>query len=326
MVECKMNTHIVGAINMALKQEMERDQNVIMLGEDVGVDGGVFRCTEGLYAKYGPERVIDTPLAESGIVGTSIGMALNGLKPVPEIQFSGFIMPAFDQIYNHLSRFRNRSRGRFTCPVTIRCPYTGGFKGLEHHVESPEALFAHIPGIKVVTSSTPSEAKGLLAASIQDPDPVIFLEPIRIYRAIKEEVKEEWYIIPLEQANVVQEGNDCTVVSYGAMMRDVLSAVPELSQSIEVIDLRTISPMDFDTIQQSVEKTGRLVIVNEAPKTCGVAAEISARIAEENILNLKAPIARVTGWDTIFPDAKLEHAYLPDRQRIVKAIRKTLEF
>lgn len=322
----EMNTHIVGAINMALKQEMQRDKNVVVLGEDVGVDGGVFRCTEGLIEKYGKERVIDTPLAESGIIGTSLGMALNGLKPVPEIQFSGFLMPAFDQIYNHVSRYRNRSRGKFTASMVIRCPYSGGFKGLEHHIESPEALFAHTPGIKVVIPSRPYDAKGLLAAAIEDRDPVIFFEPIRIYRAIKEEVPEKRYTIELEKANIVQEGEDCTIVSYGAMMRDVLQAVEEVGKSIEVIDLMTISPMDFETIQESVEKTGRLVIVHEAPKTCGVGAEIAARIAEEDILSLKAPIERITGWDTIFPDARLEKAYLPDKERIKKAVEKVLNF
>ncbi|MBI4170338.1 MAG: alpha-ketoacid dehydrogenase subunit beta, partial [Candidatus Aenigmarchaeota archaeon] len=269
----KMN--MVQAINLALHQEMEKDSDVIVLGEDVGVNGGVFRVTEGLFNKF-PDRVIDTPLAESAIVGTSIGMAVMGLKPVAEIQFDGFLPPAFDQLLNHASRIRNRSRGRFHVPLVVRVPCSGGIKALEHHSDSPEAYYCHMPGMKVVMPSRPYNAKGLLISAIRDPDPVIFFEPKRVYRAIKEDVPEEAYTIPLEHAEVLQEGNDITVISWGAMMKTVREAVSGITASIEIIDLQTLSPLDEETIIKSVKKTGRVVIVQEAPKSCSLSAEISA--------------------------------------------------
>jgi len=317
--------NMVDAINLALKQEMKKDKSVYLFGEDIGIDGGVFRVTEGLQKLY-KDRVFDTPLAESGIVGTSFGMAISGLKPVCEIQFEGFIMPAFDQIVNHVSRIRNRSRGRFTCPMVIRCPIGGGIKALEHHSDSPEAYFMHTPGIKVVIPSTPSDAKGLLIAAIRDPDPVIFFEPKRIYRAIKEEVSEKEYIIPIGKAKIVQEGNDVTVISYGASVRECQQAAELVKSSIEIIDLRTISPLDVDTIITSVKKTGRVVVVHEAQKTGGVGAEIIALINEHAILDLQAPVERVTGYDIIVPLAKLEEHYTVNEQRIAEAITKVVNF
>jgi len=321
--------NMVEAINLALREEMERDSRVVVLGEDVGREGGVFRVTDGLQQKFGPDRVIDTPLAELGIVGTAIGMALYGLRPIPEIQFEGFLYPCLDQINNHLGRIRNRSRGRFTCPLVIRVPYGGGIHAPEHHSDSPEAILAHIPGIKVVIPSTPYEAKGLLVSSIRSPDPVIFLEPKRIYRAIREEVPEGDYAIPLGKARVIQEGTQITVVAWGAMIREVLNAVEKLKSekvSVEVIDLRTISPMDVDTIITSVRKTGRAVIVHEAPKTCGLGAEIIALINEKALLSLQAPMERVTGFDIPVPLMKSEHYYLPNADRVVSAVKKVMSF
>ncbi len=317
--------NIVEALNLALNQEMEKDNSVLILGEDVGIDGGVFRVTDGLYKKYGKDRVIDTPLAEPGIVGTSIGLAVNGFKPVAEIQFSGFIYSAFDQIISHAARIRNRSRGRFTCPLVVRAPYCGGIKALEHHSESMENIFVHTPGLKVVIPSTPSDAKGLLVSAIRDPDPVIFYEPKRIYRAIKEEVNEKEYTIPIGKAKIVKEGNDVTVISWGAMVRECLEAAEKIEASCEVIDLRTLKPLDIDTIINSVKKTGRVVVVHEAPKTSGFGAEIIALINEKALLSLEAPVKRVTGFDTVFPYAKMENKYLPD-ERIEKGIREVLEF
>ncbi|MBI4159377.1 alpha-ketoacid dehydrogenase subunit beta [Candidatus Woesearchaeota archaeon] len=317
--------NIVEALNLALNQEMEKDDSVLVLGEDVGIDGGVFRVTEGLYKKFGKDRVIDTPLAEPGIVGTSIGLAVNGFKPVAEIQFSGFIYSAFDQIVSHAARIRNRSRGRFTCPLVVRAPYSGGIKALEHHSESMENIFVHTPGLKVVIPSTPSDAKGLLISAIRDPDPVIFYEPKRIYRAIKEEVNEKEYTIPIGKAKVAKEGSDVTLISWGAMVRECLEAAEKVEASCEVIDIRTLKPLDIDAIIDSVKKTGRVVIVHEAPKTSGFGAEITALINEKALLNLQAPVKRVTGFDTIFPYAKMESAYLPD-ERIEKGIREVLEF
>lgn len=317
--------NIVEALNLALNQEMEKDGSVLILGEDVGIDGGVFRVTDGLYKKYGKDRVIDTPLAEPGIVGTSIGLAVNGFKPVAEIQFSGFIYSAFDQIISHAARIRNRSRGRFTCPLVVRAPYCGGIKALEHHSESMENIFVHTPGLKVVIPSTPSDAKGLLVSAIRDPDPVIFYEPKRIYRAIKEEVNEKEYTIPIGKAKIVKEGNDVTIISWGAMVRECLEAVEKIDSSCEVIDLRTLKPLDIDTIINSVKKTGRVVIVHEAPKTSGFGAEIIALINEKALLNLEAPVKRVTGFDTVFPYAKMENKYLPD-ERIEKGIREVLGY
>jgi len=273
--------NMVEAINLALREEMERDSLVVILGEDVGKEGGVFRVTDGLQAKFGADRVVDTPLAETGIVAVAFGMAVNGLHPIAEIQFEGFLYPCLDQINNHIGRIRNRSRGRFTSPLVIRTPYGGGIHAPEHHSDSPEAILAHIPGIKVVIPSTPYEAKGLLLSSIRDPDPVIFMEPKRIYRAIREEVPEGDYTIPLGKARLVQEGKDVTIVAWGAMVREVLNAAEQLKGDkvdVEIIDLRTISPIDAETIIASIRKTGRGVIVHEAPKTCGLGAEIIALI------------------------------------------------
>lgn len=318
---------MVEALNLALKQEMKKSKEVLILGEDVGIDGGVFRVTEGLQ-KIFPGRVFDTPLAESGIVGASIGLAACGFRPVAEMQFEGFIFPAFDQIVNHASRIRNRSRGRFTCPMVIRSPIGGGVKALEHHSESPEAYFAQIPGIKVVIPSTPYDAKGLLVSAIRDPDPVIFFEPKRIYRAIKQEVPEKEYTIPLGKARFVAEGTDVTVISYGAMVRECEQAVENLKDhvSIELIDLRTIRPLDVATIVASVKKTGRVVIVHEAQKTMGVAAEVIALINEHALLSLNAPVERVTGYDVIVPLPKLEDYYVIDEKRIAEAIEKVVNF
>ena len=321
--------NMVEAINLALREEMERDGRVIVLGEDVGKEGGVFRVTDGLQEKFGPDRVIDTPLAETAIVATAFGMALYGLRPIAEIQFDGFLYPCLDQITNHIGRIRNRSRGRFTCPLVIRVPYGGGIHAPEHHSESPEAILAHTPGIKVVIPSTPYEAKGLLLSSIRDPDPVIFLEPKRIYRAIREEVPEGEYTIPLSKARLVQEGRDVTVIAWGAMVREALNAAEQMKADkvdVEIIDLRTISPMDVEAVVNSIRKTGRGVIVHEAPKTCGLGAEIIALINEKALLSLQAPIERVTGFDIPVPLLKSEHYYLPNPKRIVMAVKKVMSF
>jgi len=320
---------MVEAINLALREEMERDNRVVVLGEDVGKEGGVFRVTDKLQERFGADRVIDTPLAESGIVGVAFGMAVNGLRPVAEIQFEGFLYPCLDQINNHISRIRNRSRGRFTSPLVIRTPYGGGIHAPEHHSESPEAILAHIPGLKVVIPATPYEAKGLLLSSIRDPDPVIFMEPKRIYRAIREEVPEGDYTIPLGKARVVQEGKDVTVIAWGSMVREVLSAAEQLKADkidMEIIDLRTISPIDSETIAISVRKTGRAVIVHEAPKTCGLGAEIIALMNEKVLLSLQAPVERVTGFDIPVPLPKSEHYYLPNPKRIMIAVKKVVNF
>jgi pyruvate dehydrogenase E1 component beta subunit len=321
--------NMVEAINLALREEMERDSRVVVLGEDVGKEGGVFRVTDGLQERFGADRVVDTPLAESGIVGTALGLAVYGLLPIAEIQFEGFLYPCLDQINNHISRIRNRSRGRFTCPLVIRTPYGGGIHAPEHHSDSPEAILAHIPGIKVVIPSTPYEAKGLLLSSIRDPDPVIFMEPKRIYRAIREEVPEGDYAIPLGKARLVQEGKDVTVIAWGAMVREVLNAAEQLKGDrieLEIIDLRTISPIDIDTIITSIRKTGRGAIVHEAPKTCGLGAEIIALINEKALLSLQAPLERVTGFDIPFPLMKTEHYYLPNPKRIVMAVKRVMSF
>jgi pyruvate dehydrogenase E1 component beta subunit len=316
--------NMVQAINLALKEEMQRDNSVVMLGEDVGRDGGVFRTTEGLYGAFGAERVIDTPLSEAGIVGTAVGMAVNGLKPVAEIQFMGFIYAAIDQIFSHAARIRYRSRGRYSCPVVIRTPYGAGVKALELHSESTEAFFCHMPGVKVVVPSTPYHAKGLLISSIRDPDPVIFLEAMRLYRLFKEDVPEADYTIPLGKARIVQDGKDVTLISWGSMLQRTLQAVE--GYDAEVIDLMTLQPFDEETVLNSVKKTGRVVIVHEAPKTCGFGAELSATIAEEAILYLKAPILRVTGYDVIVPLPKLEDYYLPSVERIRKALEEILKY
>jgi pyruvate dehydrogenase E1 component beta subunit len=321
--------NLVEAINHGLMLEMEKDSSVVLLGEDVGKEGGVFRVTDGLQGKFGSGRVIDTPLAESGIIGVAIGMAVKGLRPVAEIQFEGFLPPAMDQILNHASRIRNRSRGRFTCPLVIRSPWGGGIHAPEHHSDSPEALFAHTPGIKVVIPSTPYDAKGLIISAIRDPDPVLFFEPKRIYRAIKEEVPDESYTVPIGEAKVVREGKDITIITWGAMVREVLRAA-EMADGegikAEVIDLRTISPMDENSFLESVRKTGRAVVVHEAPPTCGVGAEIIARINEKALLSLQASVVRVTGFDVIVPLMKLENHYLPNPERILRGIKKVMTF
>lgn len=316
--------NMVQAINLALKEEMQRDESVVILGEDVGRDGGVFRVTEGLLELFGDERVIDTPLAESGIVGMAIGMAVYGLRPVAEIQFMGFIYPAIDQIFSHASRIRSRSRGRFTCPIVIRTPYGAGIKAPELHSESTEALFCHMPGIKVVIPSSPYYAKGLLLSAIRDPDPVIFLESTRLYRLIKEDVPEGEYTVPLGKARIVQEGKDITVISWGSMLQRTLQAVEGFDA--EVIDLMSLLPLDEETLLKSVKKTGRCLIVHEAPKTGGFGAEISAFLAEEAILHLRAPIIRVTGYDVVMPFPKLEDHYMPTIKRIRKGIEDSLRY
>ncbi|MDR9429366.1 MAG: alpha-ketoacid dehydrogenase subunit beta [Natronomonas sp.] len=319
---------LVQAVRDGLKSEMERDEDVLVLGEDVGKNGGVFRATEGLYEEFGGDRVVDTPLAESGIVGTSIGMAAYGLKPVPEIQFSGFMYPAFDQIVSHAARLRTRSRGRFTCPMVVRAPYGGGIRAPEHHAESKEAFYVHEAGLKVVVPSTPYDTKGLLAASIRDPDPVIFLEPKLIYRAFREDVPEEPYTVELGKAAVRREGSDLSVFTWGAMTRPTLEAAESVAEDgidVEVVDLRTLSPMDTDAILESFKKTGRAVIVHEAPKTGGLAGEITATIQEEALYYQEAPIERVTGFDVPYPLYALEDYYMPEDTRIEDAIRTTYE-
>jgi pyruvate dehydrogenase E1 component beta subunit len=322
--------NMVEAIVQCLQQEMQQDHRVIVLGEDVGRDGGVFRVTEGLIERFGPERVIDTPLAESGILGMAIGMAIAGFRPVAEIQFSGFAYPAYDQLVCHASRMRNRSRGEFTVPLVVRTPYGGGIRALEHHSESMEAVFVHVPGLKVVVPADPYEAKGLLASALRDPDPVIFFEPARVYRAIKTEVPEEPYLLPLGKARVVREGRDVSVMAWGAHIRTVREAAQRLESEgaadVEVIDVRTLSPFDYETVIASVKKTGRAVVVHEAPRTCGFGAEISAQIMERAVLHLQAPVLRVTGFDTVPPLAKLEDYYQPDVDAVVEAVQASLTF
>jgi len=321
--------NMVQAINTALREEMERDKSVVVLGEDVGVDGGVFRLTEGLLEKFGKQRVIDTPLAESSIVGTAIGMAMNGLRPIAEIQFMGFIYPAFNQLVSHAARMRNRSRGGLSVPLVIRTPYGAGVKALEHHSESTEALFCQIPGLKVVVPSTPLEAKGLLASAIRDPDPVIFLEPTRSYRLLKEEVPEGEYLVPLSRARKVREGSDVTIIGWGAMMPQIQKAVDELvkrGRDPEVLDMRTLAPMDYSAIMGSVKRTGRAVVVQEAPKNCGLAAEISARIGEGALLSLLAPVERVTAPDITIPLPKAENYYYIGPARIEGAVERVMSF
>ena len=321
--------NLVEAINRGLMEEMERDPAVVILGEDVGREGGVFRVTDGLQERFGADRVIDTPLAESGIVGTAFGMAVKGLRPVAEIQFEGFLAPAMDQIMSHISRIRTRSRGRFTSPLVIRSPFGGGIHAPEHHSDSPEAIFIHTPGIKVVIPASPYDAKGLIKSAIRDADPILFFEPKRIYRAIKEEVPDEDYTVPIGKAKVLREGDDLTLISWGAMVRETLRAAEMVEKEgvkAEVIDLRTLSPLDEETFLVSVRKTGRAVIVQEAPRTCGLGAEISARIQETSLLSLEAPVERITGFDTIVPLLKLENHYLPTPERIVRGIRKVMNF
>lgn len=317
------------AITQALAFEMQADKDVIVFGEDVATNGGVFRTTVGLLQKFGPERVLDTPLAEGMIGGMAIGMAAQGLKPVAEFQFEGFMYPAFDQIVSHASRMRTRTRGRITCPVVYRAPWGGGIHAPEHHSESNEAYFAHIPGVRVVIPSSPARAYGLLLAAIRDPDPVVFLEPKRIYRLVKQEVPDNGEALPLDQAFVLREGTDLTLVTWGAYTIESLQAAEQLAQEgiqVEVIDLATISPIDSATILESVEKTGRLMIVHEAPKNCGVGAEIAAIVAEHALTSLVAPIQRVTGFDTMMPYYKLENFYMPSVTRIMATAKQLMEF
>lgn len=319
--------NIVEAVNLALHEAMEQDENVVVMGEDVGVNGGVFRATEGLYERFGEKRVIDTPLAESGIIGTAIGMAVYGLRPVAELQFDGFTFPAFNQILSHAARLRNRSRGRYTCPLVIRAPYGGGVRAPEHHSEAIESFYIHIPGIKVVIPSTPHDTKGLLATAIKDPDPVLFLEPKRLYRAYREEVPEGEYTIPLGEAVVRQEGEDVTLISWGATLKETLRAAETLEEhySCEVIDLRCLSPLDTNAVVDSVRKTGRCIIIHEAARTLGFAAELIARLNEKTFYHLEAPIRRVTGYDTPVPLPKLEDHYLLGVEQITAAVRQTME-
>ncbi len=320
--------NLLESVRDALRTQMRVDSRVVVLGEDVGKFGGVFRATSGLYDEFGAERVIDTPLAEAGIVGTAIGMALYGMRPVPEIQFSDFIFPAFDQIVNELAKFRYRSGGQYTCPVVIRTPVGGGIRGGHYHSQSPEALFIHTPGLKVVMPSNPYDTKGLLLAAMRQDDPVIFMEPKRIYRASRGEVPEGEYTVELGKANVVVPGTQCTVLAWSGMVsiaEEAAKKAADLGVSLEVIDLRTLLPFDIDAIVASVEKTGRCVIVHEAPRTCGFGAELVASIQERALASLEAPILRVTGLDTPFPYS-LEHEYLPNADRVVAAVRKTLEW
>lgn len=321
---------MIKALNLALHQEMERDERVVVLGQDVARLGGVFRVTEGLLDRFGPKRVMDTPISEGGIIGCSIGMAIYGLRPVCEIQFSGFAQYGFHQLNCHAARFRTRSWGRYSVPMVMRAPIGGGIRALEHHNDSEEALYVQSPGLKVVIPSGPRTARALLVSSIRDPDPVVFLEPKRVYRAFREEVPEDEETLPIGQAHVVRTGKDLTLISYGAMLREALAAAEqaerELRMAAEVIDLLTVAPMDTATLVQSVKKTGRCVIVHEAPKSCGVAAEIIARLNEHALWSLQAPIARVTGFDIPYPFFARENAYLPSVERILAAIRQTMDF
>lgn len=320
---------LVEAVNMAIAHEMKVDKDVVVIGEDVGKDGGVFRATVGLLDKFGPERVLDTPLAESMIGGLAVGMAVRGLKPVAEFQFLGFIYPAFDQIVNHAARFRNRTRGRFSCPIVFRAPFGAGIHAPEHHSESTEAYFAHTPGLRVVIPSSPARAYGLLLASIRNPDPVIFLEPSRLYRYAKQEVADDGNALPLDVCFTLRTGTDVTLVTWGAMVKETLAAAEALSQQgilAEVIDVATIKPLDMETILASVEKTGRCIVVHEAPLTCGVGAEIMAQIAQHALFSLKAPPERVAGFDTIVPYARMEKKYIPSEKRIINAVLQLMEY
>ena len=321
--------NLVQAVNLALARAMAEDDNVLVLGEDVAAEGGVFRATDGLLTRFGPGRVFDTPLAENAIAGLSVGLAAQGFRPVAEIQFTGFIYPAIDQLVNHASRLRTRTRGRLTCPMVMRSPAGGGIRAIEHHSESPEAMFAHIPGLRVVIPSSPARAYGLLLAAIHDPDPVVFLEPTRLYRAAREEVEDDGAALPLDRCFVLREGNDITFVTWGAMIKETLAAADTLAAdgiSVEVIDVATLKPLDSDSILASVAKTGRCVIIHEAPLTGGFGGEIAARVAERGLVSLLAPIERVAGWDTVMPLPRLEQYYLPREARIVEAARRILAY
>ena len=320
---------LVEAVNLALARAMADDPGVVVLGEDVGKDGGVFRATLGLLDKFGPERVIDTPLAENLIAGMAIGMAAEGLRPVCEIQFSGFAYATLDQMLNHAGRMRHRTQGRLSCPMVLRTPCGAGIHPPEHHSESPDAMFAHIPGIRVVYPSSPKRAYGLLLAAIRDPDPVVFLEPTRLYRLFKEDVADNGEALALDACFTLREGTDVTLVTWGAMVFETLQVADELGEQgivAEVIDVATLKPIDFDTILASVARTGRCVVVTEAPRHCSIASEIAATLAEQGLLTLLAPVQRVTAPDVVVPLARLEQYYLPGKQQIMAAVRKTLEF
>ncbi|HUF95886.1 MAG TPA: alpha-ketoacid dehydrogenase subunit beta [Acidimicrobiia bacterium] len=320
--------NVAQALNQALDTALESDERVLLLGEDIGRTGGVFRITDGLLEKHGPKRVYDTPVAESGIVGAAFGLAIAGMRPVAELQFMGFSYPAYDQIINHVARIRNRSNHRFTAPLVIRIPFGGGIGAAEHHSESAEAIYAHVPGLKVVVPSTPHDAKGLLLAAIEDPDPVVFLEPIRMYRAVKEDVPDIYYTTALGKVRVERGGDDITLISWGAMMKETRAAATMIEQeggSVEVLDLHTLSPLDADGIVESVCKTGRAVVVHEAPRTGGFGGEVAAIIQERCLYSLLAPVRRVTGPDTIFPLKRSEGHYLPSTEQIVKVAMRALE-
>ncbi len=328
-VSAMVETTLIGAVNLALARAMEEDERVLVMGEDVGVNGGVFRVTEGLHQRFGAERVIDTPLAKLAIGGVAVGMAAAGVRPVAEIQFMGFIYPALDQIVSHASRLRNRTRGRLTCPMVLRAPFGGGIHAPEHHSESTEALFAHVPGLRVVIPSSPARAYGLLMAAIRDPDPVVFLEPKRLYRAFKQEVTDDGKALDLDRCFVLRQGHDLTMVTWGAMVQETLDAADALAAdgvSAEVIDVATLKPIDMATILASVEKTGRCVIIHEAALSGGLGAEIAASIASDGLLSLLAPIERVAGYDTVMPLPRLEVHYLPSVPRVTAAARRVMAF
>jgi len=320
---------LIDAVNQALAYEMEHDPDVVLLGEDIGLNGGVFRATVGLQERFGNKRVIDTPLAESMIAGLSIGMSTQGIKPVAEFQFMGFIYPAMNQIISHAARMRNRTRSRLHCPLVFRAPFGGGIHAPEHHSESTEALFAHIPGLRVVIPTSPLRAYGLLLAAIREPDPVIFLEPKRIYRLVKQNVPDDGQALPLDKCFTLRDGEDVTLISWGASIHETLQAADHLANhgiSAEVIDVASIKPLDMETMHASVEKTGRCVIVHEAARTCGVGAEIAAEIGEKGLLNLLAPIKRVTGYDTTMPYFGLEKHYMPSKEKIINTVQTLMEF
>ncbi len=320
---------LVEAVNLALAHELERDERVVLLGEDVGVNGGVFRATDGLQARFGAARVLDTPLAETLIAGMAVGMAAEGLRPVAEIQFMGFMLSTVDQMLNHASRLRNRTRGRLSCPMVLRAPYGGGIRAPEHHSESTEAIFAHMPGLRVVVPSSPARAYGLLLAAIRDPDPVVFLEPKRIYRLAREPVEDDGEALPLDTCFVLRGGTDVTLVGWGAVITELMEAAGRLEDEgveAEVIDVATLKPLDMETLLESVGRTGRCVIVHEAPRSGGLGAEIAAGLAEEGLTSLLAPVCRVTGYDTVMPLYRLEAHYLPTVDRILAAVRRTLEY
>ena len=319
---------MVEAVNLALRRAMRDNPDVVLLGEDIGTNGGVFRATEGIKQTFGYKRVMDTPLAESMIAGMSVGMATQGMRPVAEIQFMGFIFAAFEQIVAHAARMRNRTRGRLHCPLVIRAPFGGGIQAPEHHSESTEALFAHIPGLRVVIPSSPTRAYGLLLSAIESPDPVLFLEPKRIYRMVRQRITDSGKGLPLDTCFTLRQGQDVTLVSWGAMIHETMQAAKQLEKldiDADVIDVATISPLDMDTIRRSVERTGRCVIIQEAARSGGIASEISARLAEESLVYLRAPVQRVTGYDATMPYPRNEHLYLPRTEDIIQAVRKTLE-